>query len=50
MIGIVGVFAYFGGVLLIWDHLFGTYQPELAEVQIVYGLIHPRSKPANPFV
>lgn len=40
----------FGGVLLIWDHLFGTYQPERADVQIAYGLTQPRSKPANPFV
>lgn len=39
----------FGGVLLIWDHLFGTYQPELAEITTVYGLTHPRAN-KNPFV
>lgn len=40
----------FGGVLLIWDRLFGTYQAELPGVKIVYGLVHPRSRPLNPFV
>ena len=40
----------FGGVLLIWNHLFGTYQAERADVPIRFGLIHPRSEPANPFV
>jgi sterol desaturase/sphingolipid hydroxylase (fatty acid hydroxylase superfamily) len=40
----------FGGVLLIWDHLFGTYQPERADIKIRYGLIHPRSSDTNPFV
>ena len=39
----------FGGVLLIWDHLFGTYQAELPNVKIRYGLAHPRSS-ENPFV
>jgi sterol desaturase/sphingolipid hydroxylase (fatty acid hydroxylase superfamily) len=39
----------FGGVLLIWDHLFGTYQAELPHVRIRYGLAHPRSS-ENPFV
>jgi len=39
----------FGGVLLIWDHLFGTYQPERADIKTVYGLTHPR-KNNNPFV
>ena len=39
----------FGGVLLIWDHLFGTYQAELPKVKIRYGLAHPRSS-ENPFV
>ncbi len=40
----------FGGVLLIWDRLFGTYQAERPDITIVYGLTHPRSRPANPFV
>jgi sterol desaturase/sphingolipid hydroxylase (fatty acid hydroxylase superfamily) len=40
----------FGGVLMIWDHLFGTYQPELPTIKIRYGLSHPRSSPSNPFV
>lgn len=40
----------FGGVLMIWDRLFGTYQPELPKAKIYYGLSHPRSSPANPFV
>jgi sterol desaturase/sphingolipid hydroxylase (fatty acid hydroxylase superfamily) len=40
----------FGGVLMIWDHLFGTYQPELPDIKIRYGLSHPRSSPSNPFV
>ena len=40
----------FGGVLMIWDHLFGTYQAELPEIKIRYGLSHPRSSPTNPFV
>jgi sterol desaturase/sphingolipid hydroxylase (fatty acid hydroxylase superfamily) len=40
----------FGGVLLIWDHLLGTYQAELPEVKIRYGLSHPRSSPTNPVV
>lgn len=38
----------FGGVLLIWDHLFGTYQPERPDIAIRYGLTHPRSRPSNP--
>jgi sterol desaturase/sphingolipid hydroxylase (fatty acid hydroxylase superfamily) len=40
----------FGGVLMIWDHLFGTYQPELAHIKIRYGLSHARSSPTNAFV
>jgi sterol desaturase/sphingolipid hydroxylase (fatty acid hydroxylase superfamily) len=40
----------FGGVLMIWDHLFGTYQAELPDVRIRYGLSHPRSSASNPFV
>ena len=40
----------FGGVLLVWDHLFGTYQAERRDVAIRYGLAHPRSVPNNPLV
>jgi sterol desaturase/sphingolipid hydroxylase (fatty acid hydroxylase superfamily) len=40
----------FGGVLMIWDHLFGTYRAELPNVKIRFGLSHPRSSPDNPFV
>lgn len=29
----------YGGVLIIWDHLFGTFAPETEKV--VYGLVHP---------
>ena len=39
----------YGGVLLIWDHLFGSYQAERPEIEIRYGLVHPRSSD-NPFV
>lgn len=40
----------FGGTLMIWDHLFGTYQAERPDVAIKYGLVHRRSHPNNPFV
>ncbi|VTZ49808.1 Sterol desaturase/sphingolipid hydroxylase, fatty acid hydroxylase superfamily [Methylocella tundrae] len=40
----------FGGVLLIWDHLFGTYQAERKDIDIIYGVLPARSKPANPLV
>ena len=40
----------FGGVLMIWDRLFGTYQAELPDIKIRYGLSHPRSSTSNPFV
>src|SRR4029077_10970283 len=39
----------YGGVLLIWDHLFGSYQSERPDLEIRYGLVHPRSSD-NPFV
>jgi sterol desaturase/sphingolipid hydroxylase (fatty acid hydroxylase superfamily) len=39
----------YGGVLLIWDHLFGTYQAERDDIAIQYGLAHQRSSPNNPF-
>jgi alkylglycerol monooxygenase len=31
----------FGGILIIWDKLFGTFQEELPEVKIVYGITRP---------
>ena len=38
----------FGGTLLIWDQLFGTFQPELDSVAMRYGV--PGSTPTyNPF-
>ena len=40
----------FGGVLMVWDHLFGTYQAERSDVAIRYGLVHARSSPTNPLV
>jgi sterol desaturase/sphingolipid hydroxylase (fatty acid hydroxylase superfamily) len=40
----------FGGVLLVWDHLFGSYQAERDDIAIRYGLAHQRSSPNNPFV
>ena len=40
----------YGGVLLIWDHLFGSYQAERSDIPIRYGLAHPGSAPNNPFV
>ena len=27
----------YGGILILWDRLFGTFQPELASVPVVYG-------------
>jgi len=29
----------YGGILIIWDRMFGTFEPEAEEV--VYGLVHP---------
>lgn len=40
----------FGGVLLVWDHVFRSYQAERRDIAIRYGLAHPRSSPNNPFV
>lgn len=40
----------YGGVLLIWDRLFGSYQAERDDITIRYGLAHERSSPNNPFV
>jgi hypothetical protein len=33
--------ANYGGVLIIFDRLFGTYRPERAEEPCVYGLVKP---------
>lgn len=38
-----------GGILIIWDRLFGTYQRELAAQPVVYGLTHPLGT-RNPFL
>lgn len=40
----------YGGVFLVWDHLFGIYQAERPDVSIRYGLLHERSSLYNPFV
>lgn len=40
----------FGGTLLIWDRLFGTYEAERPDVQIRYGLTRPRSSDTNPLI
>jgi sterol desaturase/sphingolipid hydroxylase (fatty acid hydroxylase superfamily) len=31
----------YGGVLIVWDRLFGTFAQERPETQITYGLVHP---------
>jgi len=31
----------YGGILIVWDRLFGTFADEQAEAPIVYGLVHP---------
>lgn len=31
----------YAAVLIIWDRMFGTFQPELKEEKVVYGLVHP---------
>lgn len=38
----------FGGVLIIFDRIFGTYQPEMDHVKIKYGLTTPVTS-LNPF-
>jgi sterol desaturase/sphingolipid hydroxylase (fatty acid hydroxylase superfamily) len=37
-----------GMVLIIWDRLAGTFQEELPEEQVVYGLTKPLSNPNHP--
>ena len=31
----------YAGVLIIWDRMFGTFQPERPEEKVIYGLVHP---------
>jgi hypothetical protein len=38
----------FGGTLLLWDKLFGTFQPELSHIPMEYGVANYRSI-NNPF-
>jgi sterol desaturase/sphingolipid hydroxylase (fatty acid hydroxylase superfamily) len=38
-----------GGILIIWDRLFGTYQEELATEPVIYGLTKPINS-YNPWV
>jgi sterol desaturase/sphingolipid hydroxylase (fatty acid hydroxylase superfamily) len=40
----------YGGVLMIWDRLFGSYAAERPDIPIRYGLVHGRSSPNNPFI
>ena len=30
----------YGGILIVWDRLFGSFQPELPELPVRYGLVH----------
>lgn len=41
--------ANYGGVLIIFDRLFGTFVEESAETPVVFGLVTPQ-RSANPFV
>jgi sterol desaturase/sphingolipid hydroxylase (fatty acid hydroxylase superfamily) len=38
----------FGGTFLVWDRLFGSFQPELPDVPVKYGVAHPIAS-TNPF-
>ena len=38
-----------GMCLIIWDRMFGTFQDEVEEDPIKYGLTKPLEKPGNPF-
>ena len=42
--------ANFGGVLIVFDRLFGTYVAERADVPCDYGLVSPVVSSRNPFV
>lgn len=37
----------FGGVLILWDRMFGTFRPEPADMALHYGLVH-HEETANP--
>lgn len=39
----------FGGVFIIWDKLFGTFQDESTAGEIKYGVTRMPEKPLNPF-
>jgi sterol desaturase/sphingolipid hydroxylase (fatty acid hydroxylase superfamily) len=39
----------FGGMVIVFDRLFGTYAAEPRDEQLTYGLVHPVTS-ANPFV
>ncbi len=41
--------ANFGGVLIVFDRLFGTYVPERADLPCDFGLVAPRESSRNPF-
>jgi alkylglycerol monooxygenase len=38
----------YGGTLIIWDRLFGTFESEDSKEPVVYGLVHPVQS-YNPF-
>lgn len=38
----------YGGILIVWDRLFGTHAVEDPQTRIVYGLVHPIGS-LNPF-
>ena len=42
--------ANFGGVLIVFDRLFGTYVAERADLPCDYGLVSPAVSSRNPFV
>lgn len=39
----------YGGVLMIWDHMFGTYQAERQDVKATFGLTNALPRPDNVF-
>jgi len=39
----------FGGILIVWDKLFGTFQAEETAGEVVYGVTRMPEKPLNPF-
>ncbi len=38
----------FGGTLLLWDQLFGSFQPERADIPVRYGVVGERCGSDNP--